>query len=184
MSIKELNIETVFSGSIHLLWLTLFTLILLGRSPDILFSYLSEIQSGTAVFLVAVFFSLSFFFGRVAEHVLIAFNYYCRKGEIGKTKMIISFAGDPVEAWGNKIFSINSFAGLILLVTVMLTLSVINETFNLILPIILIGVPLSLATLVSYCYWQNLEKKLTSYRINRIRQAKKLIGNDKLARKC
>ena len=84
MSIKSLRIETVFSGGIHLIWITLFLLCLLGESPETILCYLSKIQSGMAVILVTILFSLSFFLGRISEHLLIAYNYYCRKSCIEK----------------------------------------------------------------------------------------------------
>lgn len=150
MSIKELNIETVFSGSIHLLWLTLFTLILLGRSPDILFSYLSEIQSGTAVFLVAVFFSLSFFLGRVAEHFIIAVNYLCRKSK--RQGFVDSFTGTKEEIWGNKIFFFNSACGLLAV-----WLFLFAEYWNVVWTILIIGAILLIGTISSFVYWYKFE---------------------------
>ena len=92
MSIKSLRIETVFSGGIHLIWITLFLLCLLGESPETILCYLSKIQSGMAVILVTILFSLSFFLGRISEHLLIAYNYYCRKRKVGKLRTIIFFS--------------------------------------------------------------------------------------------
>jgi len=170
MSIKPLHIETVFTGGIHLLWLTLFSLYLMGKSPDIIFCYLSKIESGTAVVLVAILFAVSFFLGRLAEHFLIAANFFCIKNKIGKLKMIIFFEDNYGEVWGNKIFYINSFVGLAFLIIMLLILSVMRIVQNLVLPVILIGVPLVLVTWISYKYWHNLDDKLKSYRIQQIRR--------------
>jgi|WetSurSiteA1Bulk_404760.scaffolds.fasta_scaffold05213_5 hypothetical protein len=158
MSIKALNIETVFSGSIHLLWLTLLTLMLLGKSPDIIFSYLSKIDSGTAVLLAVLLFSVSFFIGRTAEHFIIAVNYFSNKAK--RQGFIDSFKGTKEEIWGNKIFFFSSALGLLTT-----TLSLLIEYWNERLAIIIIGVILIIGTTCSFIYWFCFGRRVQSIKI-------------------
>ena len=145
--------------------MTLFSLILLGKSPDIIFSYLSEIQSGTSVFLVAVFFSLSFFLGRVAEHFIIAVNYFCRKSK--RQGFVDSFIGTKEEIWGNKIFFFSSALGLLAIMLFLLA-----EYRNELLAILIIGVILLIATASSFIYWYKFGGK---FELNTLRKEKKMM---------
>ena len=114
MNIKQLHIETIIVGGIYLIWLSLITLIFLGKSPDIIFCYLSKVEPSTAVLLLTILFAVSFFLGRTVEHLLIALNFY-RKNKRDKAKMVMLFMGNEGEIWGNKIFFISSFFGLLLI---------------------------------------------------------------------
>jgi len=150
MSIKPLHIETVFSGFIHLIWITLLTLCFLGESPAIILNFLEKIGSGTAVFLIAVAFSLSFFLGRIAEHLIIGVNYFIQKDK--RQKYVDSFEGTKGEIWGNKIFSLSSFCGLSGL---MIILFIMIESWK----ILIRGVILIFITLISFLYWYNFAKR-------------------------
>ena len=159
MSIKALNIETVFSGFIHLLWSTLLTLIILGESPSIVLNFFDKIESGPSVLLIAVAFSMSFFLGRIAEHFFIALNF-CRKNKDDKEKKIKSFAGNNEtkgEIWGNKMFFFSSLVGLLILGFL---LYILTESWNAKVAIIVIGGMLITATVVSTLYWKYLDNKV------------------------
>jgi len=155
MSIKPLNIETVFAGGIHLIWLTLLVLSVLGKSPDIIFSYLSNIESGTAVLLVAVLFSVAFFIGRIGEHFVSAINYFIHKN---KRKLYVdTFAGETGEVWANKIFTFSASIGLIFSIV---TLFITIENTATKKAILIIGIILLIGTLSSFLYWYSFGKRL------------------------
>jgi MFS family permease len=158
MSIKQLPIETVFSGVIHLLWLTLLELCLLGKSPEIIINYLANIGSGTAVFLIAFTFSLSFFLGRIAEHFIIAVNYF-RNNEDKKAKSIKLFEGTSGEIWGNKIFSFSSTCGLLILG---IMLCILIDSWDIKWKILLIDLLLLIPTITSTIYWYIFEKSISN----------------------
>jgi len=159
MNIKALNIETVFSGFIHLLWITLLTIWILNVSPAFILIYLNNIGSGTSVLLIAVAFSLSFFFGRTAEHFFVAINF-SRKGRIFKDNKVSALAnnqGIKGEIWANKIFFFSSSIGLLFLGFL---LYILTESWNAKLAIIVIGGILITATVVSTLYWKYLDNKV------------------------
>jgi hypothetical protein len=158
MNIKPLHIETLFSGGIHLVWLTLLTICILGEAPDIIFNILFNLESGTAVFLFAIVFALSFFLGRVAEHFIVALNYF-RKNEKGKSKTAELFEGEPAEIWGNKIFSFSTLIGLLILVIMLLSTT---ESWNTKRAILIIGGILILATFISFLFWFNFNRRLSN----------------------
>ena len=162
MKIKSLYIETVFAGLIHLIWITLLTLYILGKSPQVIFCYLSQVESGTAVILLAIIFSVSFFLGRIAEHFLIAANYLFSKKKT-RQAYINDFKGDTNEIWGNKIFSLNSFVGLLFVGLLLLRLVKSEEEWNVIL---IIGGMLWLGTLCSFIYWLCFGKKIKEVKVN------------------
>jgi O-antigen/teichoic acid export membrane protein len=158
MSIKALNIETVFSGLIHLVWLTLLTLCILGKSPDVVFCYLEQVESGTAVILIAILFSVSFFLGRMAEHLIIALNYF-RKNEKDREKSLELYKDNQGEIWGNKIFSVSSFCAILLVVLFLLLLPTASKVR---LAILILGLILLSTTIISSIYWYNFEKRKTN----------------------
>ena len=158
MSIKALNIETVFSGGIHLIWLALLAFKLLGKSPEMIFSDLSRIESGPAVLLAAILFSASFFLGRIAEHFITAVNYLFSKKQTRQT-YVKDFKGTPSDIWGNKIFTLSSFIGLFLFGTLLFSLAKAEEEKN---AICIIGGILCLGTLCSFIYWFCFGKKIKS----------------------
>ena len=150
MNIKPLYIETVFSGFIHLVWITLLTLCALDLSPVIIINFLEEVGSGTAVFLIAVIFSISFFLGRMAEHFIIALNYFIHKDR--RPKYVDTFGGTHGEIWGNKIFALSSCLGLLVLVAILIIVTGFWK-------ILFIGAILIAATFISFIYWYNFEKR-------------------------
>ncbi|HEY6626194.1 MAG TPA: hypothetical protein VIZ21_04510 [Ignavibacteriaceae bacterium] len=156
MSIKALNIETVFSGGIHLLWLALLTFKLLGKSPEMIFSELSQIASGTGVLLAAILFSVSFFIGRIAEHFIIAINYLFSKKKTRQT-YVKDFKGTSSDIWGNKIFSLSSFVGLLIFGIMLYSMT---NSWNEILAILVIGTILLTETASSFFYWYYLGKRV------------------------
>jgi uncharacterized membrane protein YkgB len=159
MSIKPLHIETVFSGFIHLLWSTLLTLFILGKFPSIILNFLDTIGSGTAVLLIAVAFSLSFFLGRIAEHFFIALNF-CRKNKNDKEDKVKKLADNietKGEIWGNKIFFFSTSVGLIILGFL---LYILTEAWNVKLAIIVIDGMLTMTTVISTIYWYYLDNKI------------------------
>lgn len=155
MSIKPLRLETIFSGGIHLLWLTLLTLKILGESPDIILSYLSQMGSGTAVFLIALLFSFAFFIGRIAEHFLSALNYLCKPDE--RQEYANAFEGSKGGAWANKIFSLSATVGLLFFG---ICLWIVSDSGNIKIAILVIGLILLTGTISSFLYWFKLGKKL------------------------
>ena len=159
MNIKSMRIETVFSGFIHLAWLALLCLIIIGESPIKILNSLFTIDSGMAVLLTPLLFSLSFFLGRVAEHFFIAINF-CRKNKVDKEKKVKSFTGKEktkAEIWGNKIFFFSSSSGLIILVPLLYQC---QESWNIKLAILVLGGILIIATIVSTLYWRYLDNKV------------------------
>ena len=158
MSIKALNIETVFSGSIHLLWLTLLTFMLLGKSPEMFFCDFPKIEAGTAVLLSAILFSVSFFIGRIIEQFIIAINYLFSRKKTRQT-YVKDFKGTPSDIWGNKIFTLSSLIGLLLFGTLLFNLAKGEEEKK---AICIIGGILCLSTLCSFIYWLCLGKKIKS----------------------
>jgi hypothetical protein len=154
MSIKPLHIETIFADAIHLLWLILLALCLLGKSPDIIFTYLSKIESGTAVFLIAVSFSVAFFIGRIAEDFLSVVNYFFRKKN--RQEYTNNFKGTTGEIWANKIFALNASIGLLFFVT---ALVIVSEGNNIRKTIIVMGLILLIGTVSSFLYWYNFGKR-------------------------
>jgi hypothetical protein len=158
MNIKPLQIETVFAGFIHLIWITLLTFYVLGKSPEVIYCYLRQVESGTAVILVAVLFSVSFFLGRMAEHLIIAINYF-RKNEKEREKILELYKDNPGEIWGNKIFSVSSFCALLFAVIILL---VLPATFKERLAILILGLILLSTTFISSFYWYKFEQKINS----------------------
>ena len=150
MNIKPLYIETVFSGFIHLVWITLLTLCALDLSPVIIINFLEDVGSGTAVILIAVIFSISFFLGRMAEHFIIALNYFIRKDR--RQGYVDTFGGTHGEIWGNKIFSLSACIGLLVLVAILIIVTGFWK-------ILFIGAILIVATFISFIYWYNFEKR-------------------------
>ncbi len=155
-NIKPLSIETVFSGGIHLLWITLCELCLLGKSPDMVISYIANIGSGTAVILIAMVFATSFFLGRIAENFIIATNYFICKDENEKAKSVELFEGTRGEIWGNKMFSFSSFCGLLFLGII---LCIIINPWTVKWSILLIDFLLLIVTLTSTIYWWKFGKE-------------------------
>jgi len=156
MNIKPLYIETVFTGFIHLIWITLLTLCILGKSPEVIFCYLSQVESGTAVILLAISFSVSFFIGRIAEHFIIAVKYLFSTNATRQT-YVNDFKGTTSDIWGNKIFFLSSFVGLLFVVLLLLSLLKSEEEQNV---TSIIGGILCLGTLCSFIYWLCLGKKI------------------------
>lgn len=144
------RVETLITGFFHLLWLTLLALFLLGESPDVILIFLAKVESGTAIFLFAVIVGVSFYLGTLAEHLLIVFNYW-RKNEEGRNKIIESFRGTPAEIYGNKSFFLSAFSGLVILMVLLLL-----ESSNGKWAISIIGIPLSLVTLIPVCFWKHM----------------------------
>jgi len=155
MNIKPLRIETVFSGGIHLIWLTLLVLYFLNRSPDVIFNFLSKIEPGTSVFLLAVLFSVAFFIGRIAENFLGAINYL-KSDDEKRQSLANNFIGEAGVIWGNKSFSLSSLFGLIIS-TIMLCIQAESENAR--LAILVVGFILIIATASSFCYWFYFEKR-------------------------
>ena len=162
-NIKQLPIETVFSGGIHLLWLTLCELCILGKSPNIIINYLANIGAGTAVILVAIVFATSFFLGRIAEHFIIATNY-CRKDKDEKAESVKLFEGTPGEIWGNKIFSFSSFCGLLFLGII---LCLLINPWNAKWPVLLIDFLLLIVTLTSTIYWWKFGEEVIKLKVKK-----------------
>lgn len=158
MNIKPLHIETVFAGFIHLIWITILTLCVLGISPEVIFCYLTQIESGTAVILLAVLFSVSFFLGRMAEHLIIAINYF-RRNEKEREKILELYKDNPGEIWGNKIFSVSSFCAILFAVIILL---VLPTSCKVRLAILILGLILLSTTFISSIYWYKFEQKNNS----------------------
>jgi hypothetical protein len=149
MNIKPLYIETVFAGFIHLIWITLLSFCILEKSPDVIFCYLSKVDTGITVLLFALLFSVSFFLGRIAEHFLIAANYLFSKKKT-RQAYVNDFKGASTDIWGNKIFTLSSFIGLLFSGILLLNLAKGEEEKSVIL---IIGGILCLVTLSSFIYW-------------------------------
>ena len=110
MNTKLFRIEIVIAGFSHLLWMTFLSLLILEKSPNIIFNYLSTIQSGSAVGLSTLVICISYFLGMLAEHFGSSLIYFLR--DEGKKELIISqFKDKPDEVYANKIFFLSmSFA--------------------------------------------------------------------------
>jgi hypothetical protein len=158
MNIKPLHIETVFAGFIHLIWITILTLCVLGISTEVIFCYLTQIESGTAVILLAILFSVSFFLGRMAEHLIIAINYF-RRNEKEREKILELYKDNPGEIWGNKIFSVSSFCAILFAVIILL---VLPTSCKVRLAILILGLILLSTTFISSIYWYKFEQKNNS----------------------
>jgi O-antigen/teichoic acid export membrane protein len=160
MNIKPLHTETIIAGGVHLIWITLLAICLLGDSPNLILNFLAEIESGTAIFLVAIIFFVAFFLGRIGEHFLIALNYF-RKGKKGKEKSIELFKGkmNSGDIWSNKMFTLNSTIGILGLIIMICLSNVPMEAKS---TSLIIGIILLIATVCACAYWSNLEKILIS----------------------
>jgi hypothetical protein len=118
---------------------------------------LATIESGMAVLLIPILFSISFFLGRVAEHFFIAINF-SRKNKDDKEKKVKSLEVTKEtkgEIWGNKIFSFSSSCGLLILGTMLFILA---ESCSLKWAILVVSVILLFGTVSSLVYWRYLDK--------------------------
>ena len=156
MNIKQLNIETVFSGVIHLAWLILLTLFILGKSPEIIINFITTMEPGTAALILALVFSVSFFVGRNTEHFISSLNYF-RHNDEKRQVLANQFQGGHSVIWGNKIFSLSSFVGLLILGVMLYSMT---KCGNEILAILVIGTILLTETVCSFLYWYYLGKRV------------------------
>jgi hypothetical protein len=101
MTTKQFKPEILIAGFAHLLWITLLALWMLGKSPDIVICFFSNITSGTAILIGSLIIGISFFLGVLAEHFLIIISYWFMNDE-NKNKQIAKFK--PDEAWQSKSF--------------------------------------------------------------------------------
>jgi hypothetical protein len=102
MKTNPFNIEYPIAGFSHLLWLTLLALWLLDIPLTNLISFLTSIESGTAVILVATLGGISFFLGFLAEHFLVWGSYLINKKERGEK--IDSYRNQVKMTWSAKSF--------------------------------------------------------------------------------
>jgi hypothetical protein len=157
MSIKSLSIETVFPGGIHLLWLTLLALDILGKSPYDFFKQVLKIDAGTMVLLIAVLFSVSFFLGRISEGCISGLIYLKKKDK--RQKFVEDFVknSNPGNVWANKMFALSSSIGIIILVMILLTQV---DKSNEIYATVVIGSILIIGAVITFLYWLNFGRRL------------------------
>ena len=63
MSTIQIRPEILVVGFAHLIWITLLSFIILGDNPVEVLKYLSAIDSGTGIILVAIITGASFLLG-------------------------------------------------------------------------------------------------------------------------
>ncbi|MEJ2616029.1 MAG: hypothetical protein P8Z35_13810, partial [Ignavibacteriaceae bacterium] len=148
--IKPLRIEILFTGLVHLVWLTLLAFCISGESPRILINFLTKIESGAALFLYAIIISISFYLGTIAENFVIAINYF-RKNKEQKSQSIKLLKINSTGIWGAKSFFFSSFWG-ILFVLFLLMFSNYIDSYKVKLAILVLGILLLIATLSSLIY--------------------------------
>ena len=163
MNIKPLNIETILSGFIHLIWMTLLTLFILGESPEKTINFVANISAGTAALVLAFIFAFSFFLGRIFEHFIIALNYF-RKSSDEKKKHVELFKENSEETWGNKIFSFSSFCGLLFFGIIF---CILINPLDAKWPVLLINLLLLIVTLTSTIYWWKFGKEVIKLAVNK-----------------
>lgn len=161
MKTNPFNFEILVTGFSHLLWLTLFTLLLLGISPSKIIDSLSKIGSGTAVVLIALIGGVSFYLGFLAQDFLIFLSYLFNKR--GRKNRIYSYRSEKDKIWNNKSFFRSMAFAIVGILIFLLSMGFFNsESYKYFLAIIVIGFIVESTTIIAWLYWKHIERKIAN----------------------
>ncbi len=153
MSTKLFRIEILIAGFFHLIWMTFLALCIMGKSADVIYCFITTMQSGSALVFSPILIGVSYYLGILAEHFISAIIYFF--GD--KNKIINNYKGSPDEVYANKIF----FVSLSIAVAIVIYVLLIN-TFNcckLFWVILVIGGIIELGNVISAIYWIDITKR-------------------------
>ena len=160
MSTKQFRIEILIAGFSHLLWMTFLAILILGKSTDMIFCFISDTETGIGVILSAIIVGVSYYLGMLAEHSLSTIIYFCGD-EDKRARIIGDHKGNSHEIYANKIFFL-SMAVAIPLIVILLLLINRFEYCSLSFTILIIGTILEFGNVISTIYWVIITRKPTS----------------------
>lgn len=155
METKSVVPETIISGFTHLTWLIMLIILVSGVDIAKFISFLMDISAGPAVLLAAMVFGLSHFLGTLANRLLASLlSIFSNAQDIstmtkarGNKKEL---ANELDMNWLAKNYFLSmSFAGLFLIILT-LCLDCKFDSGNQCGTILVIGLPLEVATIVAF----------------------------------
>jgi len=71
--------ERIITGFAHLLWVVLFTMLLMDIKPEELYNYLLELNTGYVALLASFIIGLSYYFGNLSDwFIILIISYYMK----------------------------------------------------------------------------------------------------------
>lgn len=153
--------EILVAGFSHLLWLTLLAYFILGLPPNQIIDFLIKVEAGTAVILVALIGGVSFFLGVLAEHILVWVSYL-KMNKNGRKKKIDFYCDQSCLVWGAKSF-FRSMAFAIAGIIILLLLLDKSQSCKYFWTIVIIGLLIESATIISWLFWKHIGRKIEKY---------------------